>query len=81
VKKRPDRSSVSTFDPDRFIQGATAEQRPAASPGSNLPAQGFVRRTFDLREDLARRLKITAAEQDRPMREILEEALVSYLGL
>lgn len=80
MKKRPDRSSVATFDPERFIEGARAGQTESSgSARSNVPAQGFVRRTFDLHEDLARRLKITAAEQGRSMRQILEEALTSYL--
>lgn len=88
MKRRPDRSRVAAnFDPDRFIQGATAEAPPApASPPtkprssrSHFPAEGTVRRSFDLPEPLYRKLKLTAAEQDRSMREIVLEALSGWI--
>lgn len=79
MKPRPDRSNVKAFSADDFIEGAAAVDRePAGSTRSNTPAAGYVRRTFDLPRDLARRLKLEAAKSDRPMREIVEEALNDY---
>ena len=87
MKRRPDRSQVaSRFDADRFIQGATAEvaatqppPAPGRSPRSHFPAEGTVRRSFDLPEPLFRELKVTAARQDRSMREIVLEALSGWI--
>lgn len=77
MKKRPERPSEAM---ERFIHGATADAKAGASKNSRPAATGFTRRTFDLRENLAHQLKIEAAKQDRPMRELVEEALVAYLS-
>lgn len=76
MKRRPERPSEAT---ERFIHGATADAKAGASTNSRPAATGFVRRTFDLQEDLAHHLKVEAAKQDRPMRELVEEALIAYL--
>lgn len=77
MKKRPERPSEAM---ERFIHGATADAEAGTSKNSRPAATGFVRRTFDLQESLARELKIEAAKQDRPMRELVEEALIAYLS-
>ena len=54
--------------------------RPSGRDGGGKgAADGFVRTSFDLREDLYERLKVDAARARRPMREIVEEAVESYL--
>lgn len=77
MKKRPERPSPTSEAAERFIHGATAD---SDSTNSRHAATGFVRRTFDLEEPLAHRLKVEAAKQNRPMRELVTEALVEYLS-
>ncbi len=88
--KQPQRKPQS-FDPERFISGAaSAADKPAARPRrvkskpkavskAKPAAAGFIRSSFDLPEDLHERLKIAAVKERRPMRDLVEEAIVARL--
>ena len=53
--------------------------RKARSGKSKPPAANMTRATFDLPNDFHERLKIAALREKRPMRELVQEALSSYL--
>ncbi len=90
--KQPQRKPQS-FDPERFISGAataTTADKPTARPRrvrskpkkvskAKPAAAGFIRSSFDLPEDLHERLKIAAVKERRPMRDLVEEAIVARL--
>ncbi len=58
-----------------------APKQGGAKPGSkaNPAAEGMLRTTLDLPESFHQRLKIAAVRQKRPMRDLVEEAVRSYL--
>ncbi len=78
--KKPQRDG-SKFDVERFIGGAATATTSDSVPKTRgkLPAAGFIRSSFDLPEDLHERLKIAAVKQRRPMRDLVEEAIVARL--
>lgn len=90
--KQPERKPQS-FDPERFISGAATattdkppprprprrESKPKAVSKAKPAAAGFIRSSFDLPEDLHERLKIGAVKERRPMRDLVEEAIVAKL--
>lgn len=80
MKKKP-QVQAEQFDPDRFIHNASTvvADQPQRSRGAKVAAQGFIRTSFDLPEDLYERLKIFAVRQRRPMRQVLEGALSEFL--
>ena len=90
--KQPQRKPQS-FDPERFISGAatatTADKpppkprkvrrKPKKASKAKPAADGFIRSSFDLPGDLHERLKIAAVKERRPMRDLVEEAIVGRL--
>ncbi len=92
--KQPQRRPQS-FDPERFISSAAtaatadkpsskprrARSKPKTVSKANPAAAGFIRSSFDLPEDLHERLKIAAVKERRPMRDLVEEAILTKLDL
>ncbi len=64
---------------EEFVRGG--EGKPAVSTGSQRNGGTVPKKkaTFNLDAALHKRLKVTAAEQEREMVEIVEEALVGHL--
>lgn len=60
---------------------APAKPRPeaAAEKRGNLPANGHVRTSLDLSEDLHRRLRLASVEERTPMAEILRASAEEWL--
>ncbi len=60
-------------------QTPTGEPRAKQKNASHLGlAEGYKRHTFILPETLVRRIKAIAFEQDRPVKEVVEEALQRF---
>ena len=87
--KTPDKTKKEAFDAERFIKSAEGTPTPSRSrrqrttkPDSKAKpaAEGYTRATFDLPDDLHTRLKVAAALDKSPMRDVLEEALEAWLG-
>ncbi len=91
--KQPQRKPQS-FDAERFISGAATaaadkpprprrarKSKPKTVSKAKPAAAGFIRSSFDLPEDLHERLKIAAVKERRPMRDLVEEAIVAKLDL
>ena len=87
MKKPPKDRKASNIDD--FI-GAAATAAGDAQPSSkskgkrrskDLPGPGKIRATFDLPATLHETLKRRAFDENRPMRDIVEEVLRPYLGL
>ena len=76
--KDPKKQKGKVVDAESFIAGATTEKGVPRSKGK-LPAAGYTRTSFDLPSDLHTRLKVAAAQQGRPMQELLKEALEGVL--
>lgn len=53
--------------------------RAARSSRAKPPAEGMQRATFDLPASFHERLKFAAVQEKRPMRDLVEDALTSYL--
>ncbi len=90
--KQPQRKPQQSFDPERFISGAAtaiadkppakrARKKPKTVSKAKPAATGFIRSSFDLPEDLHERLKIAAVKERRPMRDLVEEAILAKLDL
>jgi len=73
MKRKPKKPTV-----DAFIDDAKAT-RAERGRGGKPPAQGFTRTSFDLSDALYEELKIRAVRERRPMRELVNDALLVYL--
>ena len=71
-------TSGADVPPKRHPRRPT-KSRAERSRKSKPAAEGMQRATFDLPVTFHKRLKLAAVQEERPMRDLVEEALASYL--
>ena len=77
IIKRGKGVQLSTEQPQESLQSAQVHK----STSAPMPVQKNIRpsKGYKIRLDIARACKTFAAEKDRPLYEIMEEALLAYL--